>query len=56
MQERGYRVTAVRDATCGLGLEDEEVTLGRWASQGSVVTLSDLIRGDLSEETADGVA
>ena len=42
MQERGYRVTAVRDATWGLGLEDEEVTLGRWASRGSVVTLSEL--------------
>ena len=42
LQERGYRVTAVRDATWGLGLEDEEVTLGRWASRGSVVTLSEL--------------
>ena len=34
--------TAVRDATWGLGLEDEEVTLGRWASRGNVVTLSEL--------------
>ena len=42
MQDRGYRVTAVRDATWGLGLEDEEVTLRRWASQGRVVTLSEL--------------
>ena len=42
MQERGYRVTAVRDATWGLGLEDEEVTLRRWASRGSVLTLSEL--------------
>ena len=42
MQDRGYRVTVVRDATWGLGLEDEEVTLRRWASQGRVVTLSEL--------------
>ena len=42
MQDRGYRVTAVRDGTWGLGLEDEEVTLRRWASQGRVVTLSEL--------------
>ena len=42
MQDRGYRVTAVRDATWGLGLEDEDVTLRRWASRGRVVTLSEL--------------
>ena len=42
MQERGYRVTAVRDATWGLGLEDEQTTLARWASRGNVVALSDL--------------
>lgn len=42
MQERGYEVTAVRDATWGLGLEDERATLARWASRGRVVALSDL--------------
>ena len=42
MQERGYLVTAVRDATWGLGLEDEETTLARWASRGKVVALADL--------------
>ena len=42
MQERGYRVTAVRDATWGLGLEDEQTTLARWASGGRVVALSEL--------------
>ena len=42
MQERGYAVTAVRDATWGLGLEHEETTLARWASRGNVVALSDL--------------
>ena len=42
MQARGYRVTAIRDATWGLGLEDEEATLRRWGSRGRVVTLSEL--------------
>ncbi len=42
MQERGYAVTAVRDATWGLGLEEEETTLARWASRGNVVALSEL--------------
>ena len=40
--ERGYRVTAVRDATWGLGLEPEEVTLARWADGGRVVALAEL--------------
>ena len=39
---RGYDVTAVRDATWGLGLEPEEVTLARWAVRGRVVTLAEL--------------
>ncbi len=35
--DRGYRVTAVRDATWGLGLEEEAATLGRWGERGRVV-------------------
>ena len=42
LQARGYEVTAVRDATWGLGLEPEEVTLARWAERGRVVTLAEL--------------
>ncbi|MCY3808524.1 MAG: isochorismatase family protein [Gemmatimonadetes bacterium] len=41
--ERGYDVAAVRDATWGLGLEPEEVTLERWAGVGRVVTVSELL-------------
>ncbi len=33
-QERGYPVTVVRDATWGLGLEEEKETLARWAARG----------------------
>ena len=40
---RGYTVTAVRDATWGLGLEAEAVTLARWAGRGRVVTLAELV-------------
>ncbi len=43
LQERGYAVTAVRDATWGLGLEPEEDTLARWAGRGRVVTLAGLM-------------
>ena len=43
LQDRGYRVTAVRDATWGLGLEPEEATLARWAVRGGVVTLAELL-------------
>ena len=42
LQARGYAVTAVRDATWGLGLEPEAETLARWAGQGRVVTLAEL--------------
>jgi nicotinamidase-related amidase len=42
MQERGYRTVAVRDATWGLGLEEEDTTLARWAKRGRVVALNDL--------------
>ena len=42
LQARGYEVTAVRDATWGLGLEDEAETLARWAGRGRVVTLAEL--------------
>ena len=45
LQARGYDVTAVRDATWGLGLEPEEVTLARWAERGRVVTLAELGQG-----------
>ena len=41
LAERGYGVTAVRDATWGLGLEPEEVTLARWADGGRVVALAE---------------
>jgi len=44
MQERGYRTVAVRDATWGLGLEEEDATLGRWAERGRVVTLRELAK------------
>lgn len=43
MQARGYDVTAVSDATWGLGLEAEADTLGRWASRGRVATLDEVI-------------
>lgn len=36
---RGHHVTALRDATWGLGLEAEDVTLARWARGGRVTTL-----------------
>ena len=42
LQDRGYEVTAVRDATWGLGLEREEVTLARWAERGRVVAVAEL--------------
>lgn len=42
MQARGYRTTAVEDATWGLGLEPEEETVARWARGGRVVTLARL--------------
>ena len=42
LQVRGYAVTAVRDATWGLGLEPEAETLARWAGRGRVVTLAEL--------------
>lgn len=39
---RGYEVVAITDATWGLGLEDEEVTLDRWARNGRLATTADL--------------
>lgn len=42
LQARGYAVTAVRDATWGLGLEPEAETLARWARRGRVVALAEL--------------
>ena len=42
LQARGYAVTAVRDATWGLGLEPEAETLARWAGRGRVVALAEL--------------
>jgi nicotinamidase-related amidase len=45
MQARGYAVTALSDATWGLGLEPEAVTLARWAQKGRVTTLAELRSG-----------
>ena len=42
LQARGYEVTAVRDATWGLGLEPEAETLARWVGRGRVVALAEL--------------
>ena len=42
MQARGYAVTAVTDATWGLGLEPEAATLARWSDKGRVATLAEL--------------
>lgn len=44
MQARGLRVRALRDATWGLGLEPEKVTLSRWAKAGKVLTVDQLPR------------
>ena len=46
MQDRGYAVTALSDATWGLGLEAESVTLARWARRGRVTTVGGLVAGD----------
>ena len=43
LQDRGYEVAAVRDATWGLGLEAEEATLARWAARGRVVSVAELV-------------
>jgi len=45
MQARDLSVTALSDATWGLGLEDESVTLARWAERGRVTTLDELVGG-----------
>ncbi|HSH76168.1 MAG TPA: isochorismatase family protein [Longimicrobiales bacterium] len=45
LQARGHAVTALRDATWGLGLEPEEATLARWARRGRVTTLAELAGG-----------
>lgn len=37
----GMRVTVVRDAIAGLGLEGEDVTLGRWVGLGADITSSE---------------
>lgn len=42
LQERGHRVTALRDATWGLGIEDEDETLARWRAGGEVTTTDEL--------------
>ncbi|MGI9038479.1 MAG: cysteine hydrolase family protein [Gemmatimonadota bacterium] len=42
LQARGLPTVGVRDATWGLGLEPEEVTLARWSEGGRVVTLEEL--------------
>ena len=45
LQAREHHVTALSDATWGLGLEPEEVTLARWARRGRVLTFDELRRG-----------
>lgn len=45
LQSRGKAVTALRDATWGLGLEPEDETLARWSEKGRVTTLADLLAG-----------
>lgn len=42
LQERGYPVTAIRDAMWGLGIEPEEETLARWRTKGRVITTDEL--------------
>jgi nicotinamidase-related amidase len=42
LQARGRRVTAIRDAIWGLGLEPEGETLARWSARGRVLRLADL--------------
>ena len=42
MQARGFQVTALKDATWGLGLEPEETTLARWSRKGRVLTVAEL--------------
>lgn len=42
MQSRGKVVTALTDATWGLGLEPESETLARWSEKGRVTTLAEL--------------
>ncbi len=42
LQSRRRRVTALKDATWGLGLESEKETLKRWASRGRVMSVNDL--------------
>ena len=44
LQARGHRVTAIRDAMWGLGLEAEEDTLARWRRTGRVIDVADLPR------------
>ncbi len=52
LQARGHRVTAIRDAMWGLGLEAEEDTLARWREKGRVIEAADLPR---DETEAGGV-
>ena len=46
LQARGHRVTAIRDAMWGLGLEAEEDTLARWRGKGRVIEVADLPRDE----------
>ncbi len=46
LQARGHRVTAIRDAMWGLGLEAEEDTLARWRGKGRVIEAADLPRDE----------
>lgn len=41
LQDRGHPVAVVRDATWGLGLESEAVTLARWSARGGDLLMSE---------------
>ena len=42
LQARDYAVTALQDATWGLGIESEDQTLARWAAKGRVISVEEL--------------
>ena len=50
LQERGYSTVAISDATWGLGLESESVTLSRWRRAGKVMTLAELTEGTADKQ------
>ena len=54
LQARGHRVTAIRDAMWGLGLEAEDDTLARWREKGHVIEVADLPREEATAEERGG--